>query len=76
MQEHPWTKLDAITLAARGGGDAALSASGATSSSFADSWGSSWFRDGMPNEDWKMADWWGIPDDEASPQSIELGDGD
>ncbi len=71
----PWTVLDKMVTA--GGSDGALQLSGATANSFADRWGSSWFRDSKPNNDWAMTDGYGIPSvaDRATPQSIEIADG-
>jgi hypothetical protein len=71
----PWKVLDAMITA--GGSDAAFQASGAATASFADRWGSSWFRDSRPNSDWAMTDGYGIPPiaDRATPQEIEIGDG-
>ncbi len=71
----PWKVVDLMVKA--GGSDAAFEASGADTSTFIDRYGSSWFRDAMPTDDWAMQSGYGIPDPSthAVPAPITITDG-
>jgi hypothetical protein len=72
---NPWSVIEAMVKA--GNSDAALQASGAAAATFTDRWGSSWFRDSRPNNDWAMTNGYGIPPAgvHAPPQPIDIADG-
>jgi hypothetical protein len=70
-----WMVLQPMLQA--GGSDQALVSSGASQTTFTDRWGSSWFRDGAPNESWEMNSGYGIPSTayRAAPQDMQITDG-
>jgi hypothetical protein len=73
----PWTVIEPIYKAGAGGSDAGFQASGANTPTFADRWGSSWYRDGQSTAAWAMNGGYGIPPvgDRATPAFILLPDG-
>ena len=72
----PWKVLE--PMATSKGSDAAFQASGANATTFADSWGSSYFRDAQPSGSWAMTNGYGIQPltHHATSKFILLQDGD